>query len=168
MDTLALAASVAAGCVGGVFLAFVCIVMPALNRLPAPASIAAMQAINVAAVRPLFMIVLFGTAALCVLLVVLGFGDWSSQRGPLLVLGGGVYLIGAIGVTIVGNVPLNNRLAAVTPVATPVTTPGARSDTTSADAAEQWSRFVAPWARLNSVRTAASIAAAVLLALAAG
>jgi len=156
MDTLALAASVAAGCVGGVFLAFVCIVMPALRRLPAPASIAAMQAINVAAVRPLFMIALFGTAALCVLLVVLGLGDWSSPRGPLLVLGGGVYLLGAIGVTIVGNVPLNNRLAAATP------------DTASADAAAQWSRFVTPWARLNSVRTAASIAAAVLFALAAG
>jgi len=153
MDTLALAASVAAGCVGGVFFAFTAFVMPALNRLPAAAAVVAMQSINVMAVRAPLMLALFGTAAVCVVAAVLGIGAWSTPSGPLLVVGAAAYLVGVIGVTGAGNVPLNNRLA--------VMEPGA------ADAAADWSRFTSPWTRLNSVRTVASLAAAVLFALAA-
>ena len=61
---------------GGVFFAFSSFVMPALQRLPDAQGIAAMQSINVTAVRPPFMAVLFGTAALCLVLIV-----WAIARG---------------------------------------------------------------------------------------
>jgi len=152
MEILALVACVASGCVGGVFFAFSAFVMPALNRLPAPAGIAAMQSINVTAVRPPLMVALFGTALLCVAAAVLGIGAWSSPSGPPLVLAAGAYLVGTVGVTVAGNVPLNNRLAAMQP--------------DHADAAAQWSAFARPWTRLNTLRTVAALAAAVLFALA--
>jgi len=153
MDTLLLAVSVAAGCVGGVFFAFSAFVMPALNRLPAPAATAAMQSINVTALRAPLMLALFGTAAVSVLAAVLGIGAWSTPSEPLAVAGAAAYLVGVIGVTAAGNVPLNNRLAGMDPDA--------------ADAVAGWTRFASPWTRLNSVRTVASLAAAVLFALAA-
>jgi uncharacterized membrane protein len=153
MDVLAIACSVASACVGGVFFAFTAFVMPALNRLPARAGIVAMQSINVTAVRAPLMVALFGTAALCVAAIVVGIGAWSTASGPLLALAGGVYLAGTIGVTAAGNVPLNNRLA--------------ETDPDAADAAGRWTRFASRWTRLNSVRTVASLAAAVLFALAA-
>jgi uncharacterized membrane protein len=153
MDTFSLAASVAAGCIGGVFFAFTAFVMPALNRLPAPAAIATMQSINVTALRAPLMLALFGTAAVSVLVAVLGIGAWSTPSGPWAVAGASAYLVGVIGVTAAGNVPLNNRLAGMDPDA--------------ADAGAGWTRFASPWTRLNSVRTVASLAAAVLFALAA-
>ena len=55
----------ALGCamMAGVFFAFSAFVMKALARLPAEQGVAAMQAINVAAVTFAFMAALFGTAA---------------------------------------------------------------------------------------------------------
>ena len=49
---VALAAAVGAGVNGGVFFAFSSFVMPALQRLPDAQGIAAMQSVNVTAVRP--------------------------------------------------------------------------------------------------------------------
>lgn len=146
MHSLALAATIAAGGIGGVFFAFSSFVMPALNRLPAPAAITAMQSINVTAVRAPLMLALFGTAALVVLVAVL-------SPDALRVTGAAVYLIGTIGVTVAGNVPLNNRLAALDPG--------------TADAAAAWAGFSRPWTRLNTLRTLAALASAVLFGLAA-
>ena len=74
-----------------------------------------MQSINMVAVTPAFMTALFGTAAAC-----LGLAAWAvisgSVRTTALVLAGCVlYLVGTIGVTMVCNVPLNNRLAKLHP-----------------------------------------------------
>lgn len=146
MDTLALAAAIATGAIGGVFFAFSSFVMPALNRLPAPAAVAAMQAVNVTAVRAPLMLALFGTAALAVVVAVL-------SPDALRAAGAAAYSLGVIGVTIAGNVPLNNRLAVL--------------DAGSADAAAGWSGFSRPWTRLNTVRTLAALASAVLFGLAA-
>ena len=52
---LTLFAALGCGVVAGVFFAFSTFVMRALARLPARQGIAAMQAINVAAVTPAFM-----------------------------------------------------------------------------------------------------------------
>jgi uncharacterized membrane protein len=62
------------GLMAGVFFAFSAFVMKALSRLPAAQGIAAMQSINVAAITPLFMAALFGTAVAC---LVLAFISWS-------------------------------------------------------------------------------------------
>ena len=65
VNTVRLVAALGCGAVGGVFFAFSTFVMRGLGRLPAAHGSAAMQAINVTAVSPLFMISLFGTAGAC-------------------------------------------------------------------------------------------------------
>ena len=62
-----------------------------------------------------------------------------------------LYLIGTILVTILGNVPLNDQLAAVSP-----TDPGAR---------ELWEHYLSRWTMWNTVRTVAPMAAALLFTL---
>src|SRR5215469_8527897 len=98
------------GLVAGAFFAFSSFVMPALNRLPAPRAVAAMQSINRLAVTPLFMAAMFGTALACLAVAGwAGFGlGWHGPAAPWVLAGCIVYLIGAIVVTIAANVPLNN------------------------------------------------------------
>ena len=140
---MTVAAVVGCGAMGGVFFAFSTFVMAGLRRLPAAQGIAAMQSINVTAVTPLFMIALFGTAALCIALVVV---DGSGVAATA------VYLLGVIGVTMAYNVPRNNALDALDPAA-----PGA---------AEAWARYLREWTAANHVRTVAGLVAAGLLAAA--
>ena len=52
------------------FFAFSSFVMKALARLEAAQGITAMQAINVTAISPAFMLALFGTATACAALAV--------------------------------------------------------------------------------------------------
>ena len=104
-----------------------------------------MQSINVFAVTPLFMIVLFGTAIACV-----GAGSYAVAAGlasatPPVVAGAVTYFIGTIVVTIAFNVPLNNVLAAVDPEA--------------GDAVSVWARYRQQWTAWNHVRTVSSMAA---------
>jgi uncharacterized membrane protein len=149
-----LAWSTALGCalIGGVFFAFSSFVMAALARLAAPQGIAAMQSINVVAVTPLFMAALFGTAAGCLLLTVSGSLVGPHPGARYLMAGGLCYLVGTIGVTIVCNVPWNNRLAVVTPA--------------GAESARLWSSYVRSWTAWNHLRTVMSLVAAALIATA--
>lgn len=66
---LTLLAALGCATMAGVFFAFSAFVMKALARLPAAQGVAAMQAINLAAVTPTFMMALFGTAVACGALV---------------------------------------------------------------------------------------------------
>lgn len=147
-ETVVIATALGCGLVAGVFFAFSGFVMAGLNRLPATQAIAAMQAINVTAVRPPLMIALFGTAAGCVAVTVIAFRSTEGNVRTLLVAGAVVYLVGAVGVTAAYNVPLNDTLAALDP--------------SSAGAAD-WSSYFSRWAAGNHVRTVASLAGAALL-----
>ena len=80
-------ALVGAAAMGGVFGAFSTFVMPALGRLVPAEAITAMQAINRAAPTPLFMIPLFGTAALGVGLAVQAARN-PDEPGSALVFAG--------------------------------------------------------------------------------
>jgi uncharacterized membrane protein len=136
----------------GVFFAFSSFVMKALARLQPAQGIAAMQSINLLAVTPAFMATLFGTALACVALGGWALVDWDASFGPYLLAGSAVYLVGAIGLTVVYHVPRNNALAALQPQ--------------RSEAAGRWARYVAGWTRWNHLRAAASLAAAVLFTLA--
>ena len=109
MDGLLLAVTFAAalgcGLNAGVFFAFSSFVMPALARLAPAHGVAAMQSINVAAVTVAFMLVLFGTAAICLALTVWGIAQWETGFAPYLVAGGALYLAGTIGVTVAITCP---------------------------------------------------------------
>ena len=142
----------AVGCAvaGGVFFAFSTFVMPALGRLTPSQSIAAMQAINEAAPNPLFMLLLFGTAAASVGVGVAAVTRWGERGTALQLLAAALYLV-AIVVTAVYHVPHNEALATLDPSA--------------ADAGHRWSAFAAGWTAWNHVRTITPIAAATLLTI---
>ena len=116
-----LLAAMGAGLASGVYFAFSAFVMQGLKRLPAEDGIKAMNAINVAAVRPPLMVLLFGTAAMCLAVVVSLVVTWGSpttrlaESGMTMSLAGAVvYILGAVLVTMERNVPLNRALAAAT------------------------------------------------------
>jgi uncharacterized membrane protein len=152
MRTLVIAAALGCGAMGGVFFAFSTFIMAGLKRLPAPEGIRAMQSINVTAVRPAFMALLFGTAALCVLVAIRAVMTWGDRRALLLLAGAAVYLLGAIVLTAAYNVPRNDALAALDP--------------SSAGAAAHWVTYVREWTLANHLRTVASLAASLCLILA--
>jgi len=140
--TLLILAAVGSGLNGGLFFIFSNTVMRAFDRLPAAGAVAAMNSINRVILNSLFFFVFFGTALLCVALLV------GLLNSPLVVAGALLYLIGSIGVTLARNVPLNERLEAVSPSANDLET--------------QWHAYRGPWTRWNHVRTVACLLAAAM------
>lgn len=147
--TATVVAALGTGVVAGVWFAFSAFVMAGLARLPDPAGVAAMQAINRTAVTPPLMVAMFGTGALCLALVVWA-GASPTEPGARLVLAGGVlYLAGTIAVTVAANVPRNDRLAALAPDATAT--------------AAYWQAYLTSWTAWNHVRCVTTAAATALL-----
>ena len=144
IPALTFAAAIGSGLAAGVFLAFSSFVMAALARISPESGIAAMNAINVTVINPVFMGVFLGTGAVCLALAAAAL--WGGA--PLLLTASLVYALGAVGVTLAFNVPLNDLLAAVRP-GTP-------------EAADLWSRYLTDWTFWNHARTAASLLAAIL------
>ena len=141
---LAFASAVGSALVAGIFFAFSTFVMHALARLPTEQGIAAMQSINITVINPFFMGAFLGTGVLCVLLAAGGWFRWNDVGAKIAVIASLVYLIGAIGVTIIFNVPLNNAL------------PAMAAD--SRDGAAIWARYLAEWVPWNHLRTVACLA----------
>ncbi len=114
-----------------------------------------MQSVNRLAVTPPLMVALFGTAAACVVVGVVAAravvaGGEGVRLAAALALGGAVvYLVAGVMVTVVANVPLNDRLAAVDPSA--------------AATASVWDVHRGTWAAWNHVRTVGCLTAGSLL-----
>ncbi|GGV69755.1 anthrone oxygenase family protein [Streptomyces massasporeus] len=140
------------GLVAGVFCGFSTFVMRGLGMLPSAQGVAAMKAINVAAVTPPFMIVFLGSAVLCAVIAVVTFVLWPDEGAVALLVGSALYLFGSFGLTMVANVPRNDALAELEP-GTP-------------EAAAYWPAYVREWTLWNHVRTAASAGAALSYVLA--
>jgi uncharacterized membrane protein len=149
---LTLLSAFGCGLIGGVFFAFSNFVMKALAGLPPSQGIAAMKSINVTVLNPMFLGVFLVTAAGCVILAVCSVLMWQKPGAALLLVGSALYLLGTLLVTIVCNVPRNDALAALDPVAT--------------ESAQLWAEYVASWTFWNHVRTVAAIVASVLLTIA--
>lgn len=94
--------------IGGLFYAYSCSVILGLGKLSDVEYLKAMQSINREILNPVFFMSFMGAA---VLLPVTTFVYRGQNPAFLfLLLGTLVYLIGVFGVTMVGNVPLNNQL----------------------------------------------------------
>lgn len=152
MWTTTLLAAIASGLVGGVFLAFSSFIMSGLARLPAAQGIAAMQSINVTVLSSAFIAMFLLTAIASVGLAIGGLATWDKPGSALLIGGSVIYLVGAIGVTMVFNVPRNDALAAIEP--------------TSPEGAALWSSYLSSWAAWNHVRMLASLGSCVAFVLA--
>jgi uncharacterized membrane protein len=152
MTSLISVTAIGAALVAGIFYAFSTFVMQALGRLAPREGIAAMQSINVVVINPLFFLAFFGTGLLCVATIAASLlSETGVSLAPALT-GGILYIVGCIGVTMAGNVPLNERLAKVSP--------------DDAEAESLWDLYLARWTLWNHVRTAASLAAAAFLVIA--
>ncbi len=92
-----------------------------------------------------------GTALLSVGVVVLMLVSRSHPAGMFFLGGAVFYFAGTFLVTIFGNVPLNDQLAAVS--------------ATDSNAVELWTHYLDRWTMWNHVRTVAAMAAALLFAL---
>ena len=99
--------------VGGIFFAFSSFVMKALARVPAAEGIAAMQSINVVVLNPSFLSAFIGTAVLSLGAGGLALAGWGRPSASFFLGGAILYVVGTVLVTGLGNVPLNDQLAAV-------------------------------------------------------
>jgi uncharacterized membrane protein len=151
MDTLYVAvlvlAATGSGLMAGVFFAFSNFVMAALTRIAPAEGTRAMQAINVTVLNGTFLTIFLGTGVLSVLAMAVALLRRDGGGTLYTLLAGAAYLLGSILVTMRGNVPLNDALAALDPA--------------ELDGARRWSEYMRDWLRWNHVRTIACIAAMV-------
>jgi uncharacterized membrane protein len=141
--------------IAGLFYAFSCSINGGLNRLPDAGYLAAMQSINREILNPLFFMSFMGTLMLLPLCTWLQYHHPASIRFYLLLAATLVYAIGTFGVTIMGNVPLNNALDAFNISAA---SPEALR--------QQREMFEMPWNNLHSIRTLANALALILVLIA--
>ncbi len=137
--------------VGGTFFAFSSFVMKALARVPSAEGIGAMQSINVVVLNPSFLGAFIGTVVLSLGAGGLALAGWGRPFAPFFLGGAIFYLVGTFLVTGLGNVPLNDQLAAVS--------------ATDPAAGDVWERYVSRWTAWNHVRTAAAMVAVLLYSL---
>jgi uncharacterized membrane protein len=143
------------GLIAGLFYAYSCSVNLGLGRLSDEAYLTAMQSINKAILNPVFFASFIGTVILLPLCTYLHYRQPLSPKFIILVVATTLYVIGVFGVTIFGNVPLNEGLA--------------RFDFSAAsieDISRQRINFEKPWNRLHQIRTVASVVTLVLVIIA--
>jgi uncharacterized membrane protein len=145
-----LAAAIASGIVGGIFYAFSSFIMAGLARVPSDHGAAAMRSINVTVINPSFMAVFLGTTFASVLLTGWALFDADNAAAVPTLIASLLYLGGCFGVTMMFNVPLNNRLASVEP----------------ADEPALWAHYLRVWTRWNTVRTIAPLISSALFVVA--
>lgn len=110
LQTGALLASVlGTGLMAGLFAAFAYAVMPGLGRSSDRTLVDAMQGINKAIINPVFMLPFMGSIPLLGLAVVLAWRGQGREALPWLIAALVLYVV-AFGVTVAGNVPLNDQL----------------------------------------------------------
>ena len=148
------ASVIGSGVLAGIFFSWSNLVMPALGRIPASAGIAAMNATNEVVQNPLFFLFFLGVPLLGVLLAVHAVMNFGQSGSLPLIAGAILVVVGMFGVTMLGNVPMNEALA--------------RLDPDSTAAAEYWQFVLDRWTFWNHVRTLACLVAAICFGLALG
>lgn len=131
--------TVTTGLVAGLFLAFSTAVMPGLARTDDRTFVAAMQAINVAILNPLFLTLFVAPLGLLAVAALTGPARWW-------VLAALVLYVANVAITQAGNIPHNDALLAAG-------TPDGPAGWEAARAA-----FEDSWNRLHLVRTLALVA----------
>ncbi|MGW2653027.1 anthrone oxygenase family protein [Streptomyces sp. NPDC001478] len=147
MDSLFLSLSViTTGLYAGFLLTFLVAIMPGLAALPDDGFTAAMRRFNEKVPGPVFLVLFLGVIAFP---AVAAFTEHGEEGWPL-VLAALACAVASHLITVAGNIPLNNALAA-----------SEGDDDTAARTA-----FEPRWNALHRIRTVLSLAAFVLAALA--
>jgi len=144
---LCAAAVIAVGLVAGVFLAFSDFVMKSLIAVTPKGGIESMQLINRKVYGSKFLVLLLGMAPVSLFLAGYAYMRMSGLAAAWIIAGGAIYVIGVFVVTMICNVPMNQRLD--------------RMDYTGTEAGAYWPTYVSSWTWWNHVRTIASFGSAV-------
>lgn len=142
-------AILSAGTMAGVYFAFSVFIMQALGALERPGGMLAMRSINRVILRSAFIPLFLASSAVCAVLAVWGAVAWQAPGGWQMGCGGALYVAGMFGVTMLGNVPLNNMLE--------------RTDPLGPEAEQAWRRYLLRWTAWNHLRTLSCLAATALL-----
>jgi uncharacterized membrane protein len=151
-DIIFIIAAALTGLMAGLFYAWSCSVMPGFRRLRDREFIAAMQATNRAILNPVFFAAFFGAPLFLIISTVIFYGE--STKFYLLLAATVIYLIGNFGVTVVGNVPMNNTLDQFN-----------LQTATDEETDRRRANFERRWTNLNHVRAVASTVALILLVI---
>ena len=136
------------GLMAGIYFAFSVFVMQSLAQIPAYEGTRAMNAINTVIVKTAFLPLFFISSIAHLGLVILVLAT-EVENAVLLGSAGLVYVLGMFFTTLVGNVPLNNRLARYTEVSEKQT--------------DVWNDYLQRWVRLNHIRTISCTVSMVLI-----
>lgn len=143
------AATVASGLGAGVFYAFQVSIVRALAEVDDAKYVATFQAINRTIVNPWFVSVFLGAPVLAAAALA---ANWGGDTMLVIVIAAGLALnVASVGITMAGNIPLNEALDREGVVAGPAATAARRA-------------FEKPWNRLHLIRTIASVGGFVALA----
>lgn len=148
MIYIIVAAIVGAGIVTGLLFAFSNFVMRALAQLSDENGMRAMQEVNEKIINPVFLLFFLGTPLLCVIILVSACMNLDAFANILLLGGAVCYLVGPYGITMLCNVPLNNKLAKAE----------------HSQASDVWPDYQIRWQRWNHVRTCIGVLSILLLA----
>lgn len=138
--------------IAGLFYAWSCSVVPGIGRLSDTHYLTSFQMMNRAILNPVFFMSFMGTVILLPVCTYMQYSQPVSLRFWLLLTATILYVVGVFGVTMFGNVPLNNALDAFNiPAASP------------AELAAMRLRLEGPWNSLNTIRTLANILSLMLV-----
>lgn len=147
--------SLVTGLMAGLFYAYSCSVNIGLGRLDDAGYLKAMQNINRAILNPWFFTSFFGALVLLPVCTYLHYRYSISQNNiQILFAASLIYIVGVFGITILGNVPLNEALDKFNIVSTSIE-----------EIKTQRKKFEAPWNKLNLLRTIFAIIAFLLVSL---
>lgn len=144
----------ACGLIAGLFYSYSCSINPGLKNLSDTGYLQSMQQINRAILNPVFFASFMGTLILLPLSTWLGHGYFSSTQFYYFLAATIIYVVLTFGVTIAGNVPLNEALD--------------RFDINSATTEQiqqHRQQFESKWNQLHLIRTLASVSSFLLTIL---
>lgn len=142
------------GLSAGFFYAWQVSIIPGTLKVGDQVYLQVMQSINKEILNPAFFLIFFG----CFIMLTVGsiYEFHSNKAAFWLILFSAIsYLLGTLGVTIFGNVPLNNQLEALK-----------LNSLTETDLMNFRMHFEGKWNRLHLTRTAFSILSFLLVAIA--
>ncbi len=147
---------IATGLMAGLWYGWTVSVIPGTRRVSDTNYVDTMQQINRAIINPAFIVPFIGIPLLLGVAAFLQFRSGDARRGWLVVGAAGTYVVGVLGVTVGGNVPLNDALDAF--------------DLDGSDDGAINARrhsYETPWNRWHYMRTAANVGAFALTTAAA-
>jgi len=136
------------GLMAGIYFVFSNTIMKALSNVEENQAAQTMSQINSCILNPIFFLLFWGSAAGSCIVVFLSFHNDFSLA---VLVGAVIFLIGSTVVTLVVNVPLNNRLQTAV--------------LNSVSMLDVWPKYMNSWNSWNNVRTVSSGLAFILLVI---